>query len=241
VDDLIRVVQLAHQAFVKREKNLAKDLDRELQLDPRPIVRPDTLSVIGYEIQVIRVRPGANRQRRDPLTFAALPAPYGAEIDCAAILKLASALRTLSLERDQAILLPVRFETLSHPLYLDNLMAALQMLQNDLRSRLICCLVIERASLPPRLDTVAKALQRFCKTVFIHPRQPFHGLDEAKSLGIGGLALSAADFASDADLQALEALVAKAREVDLFVMLLGASSELDTAQKLNLAYSRLKD
>jgi hypothetical protein len=70
VEDLIRVVKLAHQAFVMKEKSLAKDLDRELQLNPRPVVRPDNLSIIGYEIQVIRVKADGDRQSRDILTFS---------------------------------------------------------------------------------------------------------------------------------------------------------------------------
>jgi hypothetical protein len=60
-------------------------------------------------------------------------------------------LRTLSLGRDRAVLLPVRFETLSYPLYLDNLMAVLQVLSKDLRPQLI-----EWTDLPPRLDAMAR-------------------------------------------------------------------------------------
>ena len=41
------------------------------------------------------------------------------------------------------------------------------------------------------------------------------------------MTVSAAAFASGSDREALEALVAKAREMELLVMLLGGSAELD--------------
>ena len=241
VEDLVRVVKLAHQAFVMKEKSLAKELDRELRLDPRPMVRPDNLSIIGYEVQVIRARPGANGQTRDVLTFSQLQAPYGAEIDCAAVMKLTSALRNLELGRDHAVLLPIRFETLSHPLYLDNLMDALGTLPRNIQSRLVCNLVIDRTSPPPRLDAMAKGLKKFAKGVLIHPKHPYRGLDGAKGSGIEGLVISAAAFDTPGGHETLAALVTKARKLKLFVTLLGASAELTLPQEMNLPYSWADD
>jgi hypothetical protein len=237
VDDLIRVVKLAHQAFVMKEKSLAKELDRELQLNARPVVRPDNLSVIGYEVQVMRVRSGADGQKREALTFANLKAPYGSEIDCAAVMKLSSALRNLELGRDHAILMPVRFETLSHPLYLDNLMDVLAALPGNVRTRLVCNLVVDRTSPPPRLDAMAKGLKKFSKGVLIHPKHPFRGLDKAKESGIEGLVISANAFDVEGGQETMEALVNRARKLKLFVTLIGAGVELTLPQKMNLPYS----
>ena len=50
-----------------------------------------------------------------------------------------------------AIPLPVRLETLSYSFYLDNLMAAFQVLPKDLRSQLI-----KRTNLLARLETMAR-------------------------------------------------------------------------------------
>jgi hypothetical protein len=47
--------------------------------------------------------------------------------------------------------------------------------------------------------------------------------------------------ATDAEWEALETLVAKARKAELLAMLLGRSGESDPFQKLNLAYSRMKN
>lgn len=240
-EDLIRVVKLAHQAFVMKEKSLAKELDRELQLNPRPVVRPDNLSVIGYEVQVLRVRPGANGQTRDVLTFSQLPPPYGAEIDCASVLKLTSALRNLELGRDHAVILPIRFETLSHPLYLDNLMDSLGTLPQNIRSRLVCNLVIDRTSPPPRIDAMAKGLKKFSKGVLIHPKHPYRGLERAKEAGIEGLAISASAFDEAGGDEILLALVAKARKLKLFVTLIGASTDLTVPPELNTPYSWADD
>lgn len=236
-EDLIRVVQLAHQAFVMKEKSLAKELDRELQLKPRPLVRPDNLSIIGYEVRVIRVKSGSAGQTRDDLTFSQLKAPYGAEIDCAVVMKLTSALRNLELGRDHAVLLPVRFETLSHPLYLDNLMDSLGTLPPNIQSRLVCNVVIDRTSPPPRLDAMAKGLRKFSKGVLIHPKHPYRGLERAKDAGIEGLVISAAAFDVADGHETLSALVTKARKLKLFVTLLGADVELTLPQEMNLPYS----
>jgi hypothetical protein len=240
-EDLIRVVKLAHQAFVMKEKSLAKELDRELQLNARPMVRPDTLAIIGYEVQVLRVKSGAAGQTRDVLTFSQLQAPYGAEIDCAAVMKLSSALRNLELGRDHAVLLPIRFETLSHPLYLDNLMDALGTLPKNIQSRLVCNLVIDRTSPPPKLDAMARGLKKFSKGVLIHPKHPYRGLDRAKGAGVEGLVISATAFDVEGGSETMEALVTKARKLKLFVSLLGASAEITLPQKMNLPYSWADD
>jgi hypothetical protein len=240
-EDLVRVVKLAHQAYVMKEKSLAKELDRELQLKARPVVRADNLSVIGYEVQVIRVKPGASGQTRDELTFAQLQAPYGAEIDCAAVMKLTSALRNLELGRDHAVLLPIRFETLSHPLYLDNLMDSLGTLPTNIQSKLVCNLVIDRTSAPPRLDAMAKGLKKFSKGVLIHPKHPYRGLDRIKDNGIEGLVISAGAFDVAGGEETLAALVTKARKLKLFVTLLGASAQLTVPQQMNLPYSWTDD
>lgn len=237
VEDLVRVVQLAHQAYVMKERGLAKELDRDLHLDARAVLRPDTLDVIGYEIQVYRVRGGERGSRRDILTFNKLKPPYGAEIDCAAVFKLTSAVRNLTLGREQALLLPIRFETLSHPLYLGNLMDALESLPKNLRDRLVCNVVIDRGSAPPRLEAVSKALKRLCKGVLIHPVLPYRDLAKAKSHGVEGLVLSASTFTENGGQDALSSLVTAAREAKLFVTLIGASGELTLVQKLNLPYS----
>jgi hypothetical protein len=237
VDDLIRVVQLAHQAFMRKEHSLAKALDRDLHLEARPVLRPDTFDVIGYEIQIYRVRSNADASKHDFLTFKNLKAPYGAEIDCAALLKLASALRNLKLGRDQTVLLPIRFETLSHPLYLGNLMDALESLPPALRGHLVCNVVIDRHSAPPRLDAVSKALKRHCKGVVIHPGIPYRDLAKAKDQGVEGLVLSASAFNSNNGRDTLSALVAAAREAELVVTMIGASGDLAVVQKLDLPYS----
>ncbi len=241
VDDLIRVVKLAHQAFVMKEKNLAKELDRELQLHVRPVVNPGDLRVIGYEVQVERIKPGSGGRNRKVLTFSHLKAPYGAEIDCAAVMKLASALRNLDLGRDHAVLLPVRFETLSHPLYLDNLMDALGSLPQNIRTRLVCNLVTGRTSAPPRMDALAKGLRRFCKGVLIHPDHPYSGLEAVRSAGIDGLVVSAATFVEDDGLDRLADLVTEARKHKLFIALLGAGSQMSLPQERNLPYSWAED
>ena len=54
-------------------------------------------------------------------------------------------------------------------------------------------------------------------------------------------AWGAGPLATDASRGALETLVAKARKMKLLVMLLVGSGELDLAQKMNLAYSRMKN
>ena len=241
VDDLINVVKLAHQAFVMKEKSLAKELDRDLQLEARPMVRPDNLSVIGYEIQVERVKSGKDKQKRDVLTVSQLKAPYGAEIDCAAVMKLASALRNLELGRDHAVLLPIRFETLSHPLYLDNLMDALGTLPRNIRTRLVCNLIVDRTSPPPKLDALVKGLRKFSKGVLIHPRHPYRGLDRLKGAGMDGLVVSAAAFDMEGGEATLAEIVTKARKLKLFVTLLGADSSWKLPQKMNLPYSWAED
>ena len=170
-----------------------------------------------------------------------LKAPYGAEIDCAAVLKLASALRNLELGRDHAVLLPIRFETLSHPLYLDNLMDALRALPRNIQSRLVCNLVIDRTSPPPRVDAMAKGLKKFCKSVLIHPKHPYRGLDKAKEAGIEGLVVSATAFDVAGGEETLTALVQKARKLKLFVTVVGAGTELTLPQEMNLPYSWADD
>ena len=241
VDDLINVVKLAHQAFVMKEKSLAKELDRDLQLEARPMVRPDNLSVIGYEIQVERVKSGDAKRKREVLTVSQLKAPYGAEIDCAAVMKLASALRNLELGRDHAVLLPIRFETLSHPLYLDNLMDALGTLPQNIRTRLVCNLLVDRTSPPPKLDALVKGLRKFCKGVLIHPRHPYRGLDRLKGAGMDGLVVSAAAFDMEGGEATVADIVTKARKLKLFVTLLGTDSSWKLPQKMNLPYSWVED
>jgi len=240
VEDLIRIVQLAHQAYMSREKGLAKELERELQLFPRPVVRPDKLSVVGQEMQVVRVRPGADKARRVSVTFRTLSPPYGAEIDCAAVLKLESALRTLTLSSGDVVYLPIRFETLSHPLYLENLRDALGALSHETRARLAYCVILDSHDIPARFEDVMKALKRSCKSILLHPRRPFEACEGLGASGVDGIAVSSAavDFATAHD--ALTDLVEAARGHELSVTLFGVKDEAALVQKLNTPYSWAK-
>jgi hypothetical protein len=151
-------------------------------------------------------------------------------------MKLPSALRNLELGRDHAILMPVRFETLSHPLYRDNLMDALAALPGNVGTRLVCNLVVDRTSPPPRLDAMTKGLKKFSKGVLIHSKHPFRGLDRAKESGIEGLVISANAFDFDGGQESMEALINRARKLKLFVTLIGAAGELIVPQKMNVPY-----
>ncbi len=226
VDDLIRVVKLAHQAYVMKEKGLAKALDRELQLDIRPVVRPGDLSVIGHEARVARLRMEANGRVRTELSFSKQGPSYGAEIDCAAVLKLASAIRNIERGRDHTVFLPIRFDTLAHPLYLDNLADALAGLPRDIRARLVCVLLVDRTSAPPKLVALVKGLRRFAKGVLIHPRHPYRDLEAVKQTGLDGLALHAAAFAGDGGREALAGILGEAKRLEVFSVVFGAGTEM---------------
>ena len=235
VDDLIRVVKLAHQAFIQRERSLAKDLDRYLTLETQPILRPGNLDVFGYEVQVQKIN--SDGGRRETLTFSTLQPPYGSEIDCAMVMKLAAEVRSLEFVMDQVVILPIRFETVTHPLYLDNLMHCLRQLPDRLRVRLVCNLIVDKTSAPPRLDQAIKVLNKVCKGVLLHVSHPFTDIDRTKQFGADGLTLSSDQFDLTNDPQDLVEVVRSARQAKLFTVLLGIPNNIKIVHELKVPYS----
>lgn len=240
VDDLIRLVKLAHESYMAKQYSFAEELKKAIRLEFFQMVDPVTFGSAGPEIRAFEGL--ANDPSSENITQRKLSAADGSEQDCVVLEKLLTQIPSLRLSGKQKIYLPVRFETLSNPLFADNYFSIVKLMAPENRKRVIFCLITSRSKSYGRAPgRIAKVLAEYCGGMIllghIKQIQPTK-IADAGFTGVGlTFPLNAKTETSEEDIK--KAIVGLQKQ-KLSVVLFGAAKPYEILTKLKIPYSPLR-
>jgi len=182
VDDLIRFVRIAHQSYVNKQRGLAAQLRRGLELRWHPILDADRETVFGIIVRVFELNQssGLATAKDDQIDAAT-----ASEIDCVVLEKLRLLAPAVQRRHGQVpIYLPMHLSGMVNPLYLDNVVQAMQALGPPVMSMLCPVLRVPSQSLRRAMPTVVKHLKPKVRSVGVQIEDPRSEMDGIGDTGV---------------------------------------------------------
>lgn len=235
VDDLIRLVKIAHDAYMQKEKGVAKELNQSLKLVFRSVLDPQNLTRIGSQIEVHRHSKKSMKPQN--VTFGSFDPGLSTELDCIIVEKLTQGVKQSDANASEPLFLTVRYQTLINPLYLDNYLGAIQALPDKIRKDLVFCLIMGDEA-PARMGDFVKGLKRFGQAVFLSASEPLKTIEKAKGAGITGMCVQAPDKGwSDEEKVELKAMTLATESRKMQFMIFGVKTQTETVTELGIPFS----
>lgn len=237
VEDLVRFIHIAHRSYIAKQRGVARQLEKGVNLVRRTVMAGNGATVVGHEIAAFRSTGEGGRVSLRDESFAALDAALGAETDCVVLEKLAAATAPVLADGDTPIYVPLRLSSLINPLYLDNIRAALDALPPALRQRLVPVIDPGTGASRKLLPRGRELLRSRVAAVAVRVTDPSADIAAAAAAGATTAVLDAPERRFEKPAEVVGRFRGLARDAALTAVLFGAGEGI-LRQSAGLAYSR---
>lgn len=237
VEDLVRFIHIAHRSYIAKQRGVARQLEKGVNLVRRTVMAGNGSTVVGHEIAAFRSSGEGGRISLRDESFAPLDAALGAETDCVVLEKLAAAAAPVLADGDTPIYVPLRLSSLVNPLYLDNIKAALDALPAALRQRLVPVIDPGSGAARKLLPRGRELLRSRVAAVAVRITEPARDIADALAAGATTAVLDTPERRFERPGDVVGQFRGLARDAGLNAVLFGAGDGV-LRQGAGLAFSR---